>query len=159
MFKRVERKRKRKEEEEALGLDEETKEVLGLNDTDSDESASSGDDSSDNEDAEGADVGAEEEEGVSEEDDSEDEDEEATIPIRTALTNPIYVVAIEPTTTHSCAVCPGRILKGSQMLEVHNTSKACSYLSQPHALVEHKLTCVPGSPPAIKAIQSQSITS
>ncbi|KAF7336834.1 hypothetical protein MVEN_02119500 [Mycena venus] len=38
MFKRVEKRRKRQEEEEELGLDEDAKEVLGLNDTDSDES-------------------------------------------------------------------------------------------------------------------------
>ncbi|KAI0267753.1 hypothetical protein BC834DRAFT_57597 [Gloeopeniophorella convolvens] len=40
MFKRVDRRRKRKEEEETLGLDEEMKDVLGLQDTDSSESES-----------------------------------------------------------------------------------------------------------------------
>lgn len=47
MFKRVERRQKRKEKEEELGLDEEMKEVMGLQDTDSSESDSNSDDNSD----------------------------------------------------------------------------------------------------------------
>lgn len=46
MFKRVARRQKRKEEEEELGLDEEMKEVMGLQDTDSSESESDSDDDS-----------------------------------------------------------------------------------------------------------------
>lgn len=45
MFKRVTRKIEKQKKEEALGLDSEMKEVLGLQDTDSDESDSSEDDS------------------------------------------------------------------------------------------------------------------
>ena len=40
MFKRVDQKRKKREEEEELGLDQEIKEIMRLNDTDSVESAS-----------------------------------------------------------------------------------------------------------------------
>ena len=47
MFKRVEKRRKRKEDEEELGIDEEMKEVLGLQDTDSSESESGSDSDSD----------------------------------------------------------------------------------------------------------------
>lgn len=41
MFKRVEKRKRRQEEEEALGLDSEMKAILGVHDTDSDESQSS----------------------------------------------------------------------------------------------------------------------
>lgn len=41
MFKRIEKKQKKREREEELGLDDETKQMFGLNDTDSDESSSS----------------------------------------------------------------------------------------------------------------------
>ncbi|GLB40350.1 hypothetical protein LshimejAT787_0802210 [Lyophyllum shimeji] len=47
MFKRVEKRRRKREEEEELGLDEDMKEVLGMHDTDSEESASDSDESSD----------------------------------------------------------------------------------------------------------------
>ncbi|THH13966.1 hypothetical protein EW146_g6315 [Bondarzewia mesenterica] len=47
MFKRVEKRRRRKEKEEELGIDEEMKEVMGLQDTDSSESESSSDSDSD----------------------------------------------------------------------------------------------------------------
>ena len=40
MFKRVEKRRRKKEEEEELGLNEEMKEIMGMHDTDSEESAS-----------------------------------------------------------------------------------------------------------------------
>ncbi|KAI0319205.1 hypothetical protein OF83DRAFT_1170405 [Amylostereum chailletii] len=47
MFKRVDRRLRRKEEEEQLGINEEMKEVMGLNDTDSSESESESDSSTD----------------------------------------------------------------------------------------------------------------
>lgn len=53
MFKRVARRQKRKEEEEDLGLTEEMKEVMGMQDTDSSESDSNSDDNSDS-DSEGS---------------------------------------------------------------------------------------------------------
>lgn len=53
MFKRVTRRQKRKEEEEDLGLTEEMKEVMGMQDTDSSESDSNSDDDSDS-DSEGS---------------------------------------------------------------------------------------------------------
>jgi len=45
MFKRVEKQFKRKKHEDELGIDEEMKDILGLNNTDSDESSSDDDDS------------------------------------------------------------------------------------------------------------------
>ncbi|KAL5634677.1 hypothetical protein ACGC1H_002651 [Rhizoctonia solani] len=47
MYKRINKRIKRKEEEEALGLDGETKEMLGIPETDSDESDSSDEEQSD----------------------------------------------------------------------------------------------------------------
>jgi hypothetical protein len=47
MYKRINKHIKKKEREEALGLDEETKEILGLHETDSDESDSSDEEQSD----------------------------------------------------------------------------------------------------------------
>ena len=49
MFKRVEKRRLKKQEEEELGIDEDMKEILGMHDTDSEESASDESDSDDDE--------------------------------------------------------------------------------------------------------------
>ncbi|KAK1231693.1 hypothetical protein PQX77_005179 [Marasmius sp. AFHP31] len=116
MFKRVERKRKRREEEEALGLDEETREALGINniDTDSDESAS---------DEEEAEEGSAQEEDEEEENDSESESEGDSLPfiaLHDALKDPIYSIDDE----HACIVCPGKFLKTEEMQVQHKTSKA-----------------------------------
>ena len=43
MFKRIEKKAKKRKRDEKLGLDDEAKQVLGLQDTDSDESESDSD--------------------------------------------------------------------------------------------------------------------
>ena len=78
MFKRVEKRIWKKEKEEELGLDSEMKEVLGLQDTDSEESDSSSDndsDGSDSDDEENAIEGNDEEMNASEDEDGEDDDE------------------------------------------------------------------------------------
>ncbi|PPQ95738.1 hypothetical protein CVT26_015864 [Gymnopilus dilepis] len=124
MFKRVEKRRRKKQEEEELGLDEDMKEVLGIQETDSEESASDTDSDSEGEDGfalgeedeelEGADLGAEEEAGSEEEDDEQGEDEDPNISVGQALDEPIYVVSVLPD-IRSCIVCPGKLLKSAKM--------------------------------------------
>jgi hypothetical protein len=124
MFKRVEKRRRKKEEEEALGLDEDMKEIMGIQDTDSEESES---DSDDDGVGDGLD-GEEDVEGVEEdvEDESEDDSDELHPPIsvKEALRDPVYVVAVDPP-AHGCIACPGKIFKSSDTLEQHKTSHAC----------------------------------
>lgn len=131
MFKRIEKRRRKKEEEEELGIDEEMKDVLGMQDTDSDESDE--DEDSDEEerhmdreenlmdDGEGALDDIQEDEG--EEEEEENPDELPFITVQEALRDPLYVVSLQPE-VKSCVVCPGKVLKGVSMYDVHRTSKA-----------------------------------
>ncbi|KAJ6512950.1 hypothetical protein C8R45DRAFT_330500 [Mycena sanguinolenta] len=128
MFKRVDKRRRKQEEEEELGLDEDTREVLGLNDTDSDESDSDSDDS--DSDGEGAEEGADpegdeeaEEDEADEDSSDEDEGEEPPISVEEALRDPVYVVSIEPD-VKACIACPGKLLKNAEILKLHRASKA-----------------------------------
>ncbi|KAF7773219.1 hypothetical protein Agabi119p4_5386 [Agaricus bisporus var. burnettii] len=134
MFKRLERRLKRKEREDELGLDEDMKEVLGLNDTDSDESES--DVESDSNGGDILDAESDEDEADAEEEmdldeehyDSDNEgdqgsDERALITVAEALTNPIFLVSLDPT-VNECIVCPGKQLKGQKMVETHKISNA-----------------------------------
>ncbi|KZT40022.1 hypothetical protein SISSUDRAFT_1044813 [Sistotremastrum suecicum HHB10207 ss-3] len=136
MFKRVRKRQQRKAKEEELGLDDEAKEVLGLNDTDSDESDSSSGKDSDPESGSEAEDSNElpkqdtkasgssevDEEENSGSDDESDEDEPLPghfVSISTALDNPIYELT---TTVSSCVTCPGVLLKNPRMIQVHITS-------------------------------------
>ncbi|KAG0698513.1 hypothetical protein DFH29DRAFT_90670 [Suillus ampliporus] len=130
MFKRVEKKRKKLEEEEELGIDEDMKEFMGFNDTDSDESASDSDSSSDGhsdadqsgeEDAEEAE--AEDENGDEMEDVDASDDEEPPISLSEALRDPIYVVSLDPD-VRACILCKGKVIKGTQMSTIHKASTA-----------------------------------
>ncbi|KAF9267921.1 hypothetical protein L218DRAFT_955097 [Marasmius fiardii PR-910] len=120
MFKRVERKRKKREEEKALGLDEETKEIFGMHDTDSDESVSDSET-----------TGEDGNENVSAKDDAQNDsaDEDIAqqlyppIPLSVALLDPLYQISEEPPIT-GCLVCPGKILKSNDMFSQHKSSKA-----------------------------------
>jgi hypothetical protein len=126
MFKRVEKRRRKKVEEEELGLDEDMKEILGMHDTDSDESDSDSDQSS------AGDVEEEQQEDLSDtggfgegSDSDQDEDKEGRIiTVQEALRDPVYLVSIQPD-VKACIVCPGKLLKGAKMVELHRTSKAC----------------------------------
>lgn len=136
MFKRVEKKRKKREEEEELGLDEDMKEILGINETDSEESDSDSDDQSSSsergeEENEEGDIDPEDDEEESEEDGVEDDDEaeQPFISVQEALRDPLFLVSIQPD-IKACVVCPGRRLKGSQMTDVHKKSNACTLLVQ-----------------------------
>ncbi|KAJ7227392.1 hypothetical protein GGX14DRAFT_419391 [Mycena pura] len=137
MFKRVEKRRRKQEEEEKLGLDGEMKDILGFNDTDSDESDSDTD-STDSEsqaedkDEEGIekdggdesnDAGNGEEVDDEDEESSDDEPERPTISLEEALRDPVYVVSIQPD-VKACVVCPGKLLKTSKVLTKHRESRA-----------------------------------
>ncbi|KAJ7067115.1 hypothetical protein C8F01DRAFT_1120332 [Mycena amicta] len=114
MFKRVDKRRKRQEEEEELGIDGEMKEVLGLNDTDSDESDTDSEHSdSEEEDADNQDADA-----------SSDEDEELPpITLEDALKDPIFVISTEPD-VKGCVLCLGKLLKSPDFVSIHVASKA-----------------------------------
>ncbi|KAG2341791.1 hypothetical protein BDR05DRAFT_964803 [Suillus weaverae] len=125
MFKRVEKKRKKLEEEEELGIDEDMKEFMGFNDTDSDESASDSDSSSDgHSDADQLQSGEEDLEEEDEDgDEMEDDDDEPPILLSEALRDPIYVVSLDPD-VRACILCKGKIIKSTQMSTVHKASIA-----------------------------------
>jgi hypothetical protein len=128
MFKRVEKRRRKKVEEEELGIDEDMKEILGMHDTDSEES----DSDSDQAESSVGDVD-EEQQGLSETDslrkgwdsDQEEDAEEHVITVQEALRDPVYLVSLQPD-VKACIVCPGKHLKGARMAELHRTSKACT---------------------------------
>lgn len=141
MFKRVEKRRKKQEEDEELGLDGEMKELMGLQDTDSDESDSSseggssddeagsevaeesGDEEIDEDQLEIGDKEDEQSEGDDAESDEESEgDDQPPLTITEALANPVYVVSLDPE-VKACVVCPGKLLKNLTMAEVHKASQ------------------------------------
>lgn len=126
MFKRVDKRRRRKEEEERLGLDEEVKEILGIHDTDSEESESDSDDGEEEEDEEEEESVADDEEMNSgEEDKEDDEEEDPSITVGQALKDPLYIVSVLPD-VKACIVCPGKLLKSLRMVQLHRTSNACT---------------------------------
>ncbi|KAI6123561.1 hypothetical protein EDD17DRAFT_745110 [Pisolithus thermaeus] len=118
MFKRVEKRRKRHDEEERLGLDEETKEILGLNETDSDESDTGSE--SEEDDRAGDDLSSVQN---GEYDNEGDVDEESPISVEEALKNPVYLISLDPT-VHGCVLCRGKIIKNAEMAAVHKGSVA-----------------------------------
>ncbi|KAJ7593341.1 hypothetical protein C8J56DRAFT_1045802 [Mycena floridula] len=124
MFKRIEKKRKKREEEEELGLDEDMKEIMGLNDTDSDESDSDSDEdnSDDGEPEDELNDGALDEE---EEEEDDDDDDLPLITVEETLKDPLYLASLEPVKVIACVLCPGKSLKTPQMLQMHRDSNAC----------------------------------
>jgi len=156
MFKRIDKKRKKREEEEELGLDQEMKEIMGLNDTDSEESGSESDSSSDRDsDAEHLDEEDMEDAGEgSGDDDAEDvdasEDDEPPISLSEALRDPIYVVSLDPD-VRACILCKGKVIKGTPMSQVHKTSTVCTSLK--HELGNTNVQDTPGSQTTIRSFQ------
>lgn len=136
MFKRVQKRARKLEKEEEHGLDSEMKEVLGLQSTDSEESefssSESGSDSkeesrdaaSDAEDKEDEGEGLEslEDEGSDGEEGSEDESEFPLMSVTEAVSDPLYLVSIDPD-VRACILCPGKLLKNTRMADVHKSSK------------------------------------
>ncbi|RXW16725.1 hypothetical protein EST38_g9122 [Candolleomyces aberdarensis] len=133
MFKRVEKRRRRQQEEEELGLDDELKQILGMQDTDSEESdsASESDESGDEEHGEyhGLDGG-----DLEEEDSEVDEDDEERRPkglydlpvsltVQQALKEPVIPAPDDPLLSF-CVVCPGKTLRAEKMVQMHLTSNA-----------------------------------
>lgn len=136
MFKRVEKRRRKKEEEEELGLDEDMKEVLGIHDTDSEESDSDSEQSDSEDDVVGGGDENDEEEELEEGDleegsddggeESASEDGEPAITVQEALRDPVYLISLQPE-VKGCIACPGKLLKGGKMVGVHRTSNACTF--------------------------------
>ncbi|KAL5525659.1 hypothetical protein ACEPAG_6995 [Sanghuangporus baumii] len=139
MFKRVTKKQKKREQEEDLGLDDDTRQMFGLQDTDSDESSSQSDSESDNELDRGeneADIRTEwlAAEGASSEDenDSDEEglelesiDDDPPISLAEAVKNPIYHISSEKLNDErACITCPKKLLKNEKMVELHLSSAA-----------------------------------
>ncbi|KAL5504257.1 hypothetical protein ACEPAH_8331 [Sanghuangporus vaninii] len=139
MFKRVTKKQKKREQEEELGLDDDTRQMFGLQDTDSDESSSQSDSESDDEpdrsEAE-ADIRTEwlAAEGSSSEDenDSDEEgldlesmDDEPPVSLAEAVKHPIYHISSEKLKDErACITCPKKLLKNEKMVELHLSSAA-----------------------------------
>ncbi|KAI0346163.1 hypothetical protein BDW22DRAFT_1352177 [Trametopsis cervina] len=146
MFKRVQKRVQKRQREEELGLDGDMKEVLGLQDTDSDESDSSSDeDGTDAESLDGDDASGEagensvelpadtdevadeddDEQEVEESEESEDEDADKIPPmsVTEAVKDSVYIISLDPR-VEACILCPGKLLKNRTMSEVHKASKA-----------------------------------
>ena len=132
MFKRVDRKRKRQEQDEELGLDHDMKEVIGLNDTDSDESDSDLERKSVRLDESDASFG----EDMDQAEDAASEDEERPpISVAEALKDPIYPVSLDPT-IHRCALCKGKFIKNAGMAAAHKNGSV-SILARLDAITEY----------------------
>ena len=123
MFKRVDKRRRKKEEEQKLGLDEEVKEIFGIQDTDSEESDSDSDPGDGEEEPEEENSGADEE--IDPGEDEDDAEEDPSITVSQALKDPLYVVSVLPD-VKACIVCPGKLLKTVKMVQLHRTSNACT---------------------------------
>ncbi|KAF8071868.1 hypothetical protein FPV67DRAFT_902873 [Lyophyllum atratum] len=51
------------------------------------------------------------------------EEEQPVITVQEALRDALYIVSLEPV-VKACIVCPGKLLKGAKMVELHRTSNA-----------------------------------
>lgn len=142
MFKRITKKQKKQEIDDELGLDEDTKQMFGMHDTDSDESNSSDSE----EDSDLSDGGSDLDddldrnstadmtmewldaarEGSEDEDDTDEEgldldeqlDDEPPLPLSEAVKNPIYLVSMDQD-IRACIACPSKLLKNNKMVELH----------------------------------------
>ncbi|KAF8630786.1 hypothetical protein AX15_002717 [Amanita polypyramis BW_CC] len=126
MFKRVEKRLKKREQVERLGIDDETRDILGLNDIDSSESDSGSELSGSDvnvfqDDVESSDD--EDERGSDEEDETPSHFAFQIFTAQQALEEPIYA---HPTqrNAHLCAICPGKTLVSLQSIVQHQASKA-----------------------------------
>ena len=138
MFKRVEKKLAKRKEEEELGITEEIREAIGLNDVDSDDSSSDESEASssrsspkilskrkrlldDDESDVSSDVVSEGRGSLDDPDDDEDEPG-VQMTVEEALHNPLYIVSIQPD-IRDCIVCPRKLLKNDTMASVHTRSQ------------------------------------
>jgi len=123
MFKRVTKRVKRREDAEKLGVTDEMREAMGMEDTDSDESDSDEEGSSDDNQSKQVIAGSkrkrdddddEEDEGSEDEEEAIEEEETdvlSSMTVKEALKSPL-----EDT---SCILCPGKAIKNAQMEQVH----------------------------------------
>ncbi|KIY51981.1 hypothetical protein FISHEDRAFT_70218 [Fistulina hepatica ATCC 64428] len=137
MYKRIDRKYKKRQEEEELGLDDDMKEVLGMHDTDSDESESDGDETDSNtagaseneevdvfEDGEASGGNANDDEQNSDLDSADtDSNLRSGVSVKDALSNPIHDASDE-SESQCCLLCPRKVLKGAEMVNLHLKSHA-----------------------------------
>jgi hypothetical protein len=140
MFKRVEKRRRKLEQDEELDLDQDMAEILGNPETDSDESDSSeSDDTSGNESEAEAELDREADavqvnEPIGYDSSSEDEGENGhelpLISVRDALNNPLYPISKQSQVM--CVVCPGKLLKNTNMALVHTASSASTIIFISH---------------------------
>ena len=166
MFKRVEKKITRKRKEEELGITEEIKEAIGLNDVDSDDSSSDESEASSSSTTPGIlskrKRSFEEElddcsaaaSGSDTSDEAEDEDG-VQMTVDEALHNPLYLVSIQPD-IRGCFVCPRKILKNDTMVSVHTKSQVSripTHVNAPRALTDIVLFCRVGPSAADDQIQ------
>jgi hypothetical protein len=136
MFKRVEKRRQKLEQDEELGLDQDIAEILGNPETDSDESDSgeSSDTSGNESEAEAELDGEADAVQVNEsigydsgsEDEGENDHELPLILVRDALNNPLYPISKQSQVM--CVVCPGKLLKNTNMAVVHTASSASTII-------------------------------
>lgn len=144
MFKRVQKRQRKQEKEEELGLDSEMKEVLGLQDTDSEESDSSSDEGSSGSEDEGGDAeggenaGEDPEQMLDEEDEdgsqtSDEEDEFPPMSVTEAVSDPLYLVSMDPE-VRACILCTGKHLKNPRMADVHKSSKVSTLFCPLHPI-------------------------
>lgn len=137
MFKRVEKKLARKKEEEELGITEEIKDAVGLNDLgDSDDSTSDESEASSSsstpripskrkhlseEDPDDGSFGGHGSGGASDVSGEDEDDYGFQMTVEEALNNPLFIVSIQPD-IRGCIVCPRRVLKNDTMISVHMKS-------------------------------------
>ena len=123
MFKRLEKHRQKKEDADKLELDDRLQEILGFHDTDSEES-----DSEDSNDEVEWEMQTSDSPGrVDYSEDEEDEDQDL-VTVSQALTDPLYVASSLQPEVKACIICPGKVLKGLKMEELHLASNACMLL-------------------------------
>ncbi|KAF9646052.1 hypothetical protein BDM02DRAFT_3119272 [Thelephora ganbajun] len=140
MFKRVEKKLAKKKKEEELGITEEIREAIGLNDVDSDDSSSDESEASssspgpqttlkrktlpdDELDASPAVNFEVQDSGAS--DDAKDAEDEPGVhmTVEEALRDPFHIISIQPD-IRGCIICPHKVLKNDTMASVHTRSQA-----------------------------------
>ena len=142
MFKRVEKKLARRRKEEELGITEEIKEAIGLNDVDSDDSSSDESEASsssssskillkrkrllddDDDELDSSPDADSDGQGSDDLDDPEDDEDEPGVQmtVEEALHDPLHIVSIQPD-IRGCIVCPRKLLKNDTMVSVHIRSQ------------------------------------
>lgn len=140
MFKRVEKKLARRRKEEELGITEEIKEAIGLNDVDSDDSSSDESEASssssspkislkrkrllDDDELDSSPDADSDVQGSDDLGDPEDGEDEPGVQmtVEVALHDPLYIVSIQPD-IKGCIVCPRKLLKNDTMVSVHIRSQ------------------------------------